>query len=177
MNKTLKLSILIILPLAVGAMVYTTARKLRQKKQTAEQIRQLPRFEFTSLNGEKITNEDLKPNTPLAFIFFSTDCDYCHYEVRELKKNIDRFNEYQIYMVCAEKRENISGFVKVYELDKYPQIKVLQDSARKFYDYFGATVVPSVYIYDRNSRLVKNYKGEVKMEAILNAIEGKNETI
>jgi peroxiredoxin len=172
MNKKIKTALLVALAGIIGTMGYLITTRVMDKKQVSEQIKKLPAFEFHSVaDNTPVSNKDLKANTPVTFIFFSTQCDYCHYEVREIKKHIEKFRDYQIFMVCSDTQEQIADFVKVYDLDKYDQIKVLKDPESKFSNYFGASVVPSIYIYNRNSELVKNYRGEVKIEAILDAIE------
>ena len=170
MNKTGKIIVLIFVAALLGGLGYMFVHKMNQKTEAAENIKTLPSFSFKTLDGAEFSNKDLKAQTPTVFLFFSTQCDFCHYEAREIKKNIEQFSNYQICMVCSDKLEEIAEFTKVYDLDKYPQIKVLQDPERKSFTYFAIATVPSTYIYSGDGSLIKEYKGETKIEAVLDAI-------
>lgn len=170
MNKKIKIVFGFTLVAAFSVIVYLLAQKIKQKNEAQLNVKKLPAFEFTTLEQTSFSNKDLKKGS-LVFIFFSTECDYCHYEARELKKNIDKFSDTQVCMVCSDEKSKVEDFVKVYDLDKYPQIKVVLDPQHKSFNYFSVSSVPVVYIYNKEAALVKEYKGEVKMEAILASIK------
>ena len=69
-------------------------------------------------------------------------------------------------MVSPNNIADIMSFAKENELQKYPQIIILQDKNYQFISYFGNAPFPSTYIYNQKHKLVKEYHGGVKIEAI-----------
>lgn len=69
-------------------------------------------------------------------------------------------------MVSFNTIADIKKFALQYGLN-YPNITFLQDPKLQFSTWFGKTSVPAVYIYNAQHKLVKEYHGETKIEAII----------
>jgi hypothetical protein len=69
-------------------------------------------------------------------------------------------------MVAPNSPLEISSFIKHYGISQHPEIIVLWDKENRFVNWFGPSPFPSMYIYDSKQHLVKEYHGEVKIEAI-----------
>jgi hypothetical protein len=124
----------------------------------------LPNFEFYNLDGAKNTNS--KENISHIIIHFNTECEHCQEEAKLIHENIIAFKNAQIIMVAPNTPQEISAFTKQYGIAQHPEIWVLWDKDHHFVDWFGSSPFPSVYIYNRKQKLVKEYHGEVKIEAI-----------
>ncbi|NJK82671.1 MAG: hypothetical protein HC912_01505 [Saprospiraceae bacterium] len=70
-------------------------------------------------------------------------------------------------MVSSESIKAIKSFSKKYKLTQVPFLKVLKVGTEAFYKTFGSLSVPSIFIYDTKRRLIKTFKGEVKVEKLL----------
>jgi thiol-disulfide isomerase/thioredoxin len=141
------------------------------KKQTEnEEIKSikatLPKLEFYNLDSTKFQNTVLKENFNHIFIHFNTECEHCQAEAQLIHENINAFKNAQIVMVTPNTPKEILAFTKQYGIAQHPEILVLWDKDYRFVDWFGSSPFPSVYIYNRKQKLVKEYHGEVKIEAI-----------
>jgi peroxiredoxin len=145
----------------------------RQRKLSATEgtYQTMPAFEFFKLNGQKFTSSVIDNDLATVIIYFSPDCDHCQYEAKELVANKNRFKNTNILMISPATADQISAFYKNYHLDELPHADVLNDKEYKFSTYFGSIIFPTVLIYDKKGDLKKKYKGEVKIEAILNQAE------
>jgi hypothetical protein len=69
-------------------------------------------------------------------------------------------------MVAPNSPSDIISFTREYGISQHLEIIVLWDKENRFVDWFGPSPFPSMYIYDSKQHLVKEYHGEVKIEAI-----------
>lgn len=99
-------------------------------------------------------------------IYYNSECEHCQYEAELISKQIEQFKDYQILMISYEPIEKILAYRKKFKLN-YSFIEFLQDSKYQFDNIFGNSPFPSSFIYNKNRKLVKQFKGEVKTEAML----------
>jgi thiol-disulfide isomerase/thioredoxin len=100
-------------------------------------------------------------------IYFNTDCDHCQYEATEIQKNMSQFGNAQLLLLSIEPLANIRKFIKTYRLEGFSNLQVGQISGKTAVETFGFKSVPHILIYNAENQLVKEYKGETKIEAIL----------
>lgn len=104
-------------------------------------------------------------NKPTALFFFNSECEHCQWEVKEVSKNLDLFEGYHLLFVSFEPRIEAIDFLQKHQLSQY----YLEAAPDKVMSTFNGGV-PQTFIY-KNDELVKHFKGEVKIEAILNTLE------
>ncbi len=109
----------------------------------------------------------LKRHYSTVIIHFRPDCEYCQYEARAIRDSLHRFAATNVLLVSDEPIERLQDFAAEYDLANQPNIHILYDRDRKFKDLFGTSMVPSIFIYNQEQKLVKQFKGETKIEAIL----------
>ena len=73
-------------------------------------------------------------------------------------------------MVSTNTPTETQLFSKSYGLNSSTLITWIYDKDFNFYKWFGNVAAPSVYIYNNKQHLVKEYNGEVKIEAILSQL-------
>jgi hypothetical protein len=145
-------------------MGYSSIQKIALKKKVADSLKSIPVFKANSPDSTLIS---LQQKTPTAIIYFNTDCDHCQYEATQIKKNILKFRNAQILMLSIEPLTNIRTFITKYRLENLDNLRVGQISGKTAVETFGFKSVPHILIYNAESQLVKEYKGETKIEAIL----------
>jgi len=127
----------------------------------------LPQFSFiNSLNHNIYSDDSIQIDKSCLIISYNSDCEHCQYEVEQISKHIEQFRNYQVLMISFEPIENILAFREKYKL-KQPFIIFLQDPKLQFDDIFGNSPIPTSFIYNKDKKLVKQFKGEVKTEALL----------
>jgi peroxiredoxin len=149
-------------------MLYSMQKKIKQKKAIQENIRSLPDFTFYHLeDSSQFTPKDLVENQSILLIYFNSECEHCQYEASEIYKQQAQFKDTQVLLISSESIKAIQSFSKKYKLTQIPFLKVLKVDVEAFYKSFGSLSVPSIFIYDTDHKLVKNFKGEVKIEKLL----------
>ncbi|MBB6498980.1 peroxiredoxin family protein [Pedobacter cryoconitis] len=153
--------------LITGFLVYKIIDKNARNKQIAQNKEILPGFSFYSQDLKTFNSNGVDKDKSLCIFYYNAECDHCQYEAKQLKHHIDAFKNVQILMVSTNKPGDTQKFAKQYQLADYPFITWVYDKDFNFYKWFGNAVTPSVYIYNNKQHLVKQYSGEVKIEAIL----------
>lgn len=170
MKKNLKWAFVLGFFIVGGFLVFQIIQGLNEKKEAEERIQFLPPAKFVSLVGDSVNLQDFDHKKPMVIIFFHPECDYCHYEAKEIGQNPNAFNNCQLVMITADDSlQRIEQFCNEYNLWEIDNLEVLQDKENRFKKIFGKAVTPSVYIYDENQKLTKRFLGETKPEAIIAA--------
>ena len=155
----------------LGFLSYNVVYEITEKQQAAEMRQSLPAFSFQGLAGQAFELGDLAAGRPTLVIYFHPDCDHCQYEARAVRDSLHRFAEANVLLVSNEPIERLREFGEAYDLLGTPNVHILHDANGDFKRLFGTSSVPSIFIYNRNRELVKHYKGETKVEAILTYLE------
>lgn len=105
----------------------------------------------------------------IMLVLFQPDCDHCQREAQEIRKNLNKFNEYALYFISADQMPAIEQFGRTYDLLGHSNIKFGATTVENVLGNFGPISAPSVYIYV-DQKLVKKFNGEVGIDLILQAI-------
>jgi thiol-disulfide isomerase/thioredoxin len=168
MKKFIKISIPVFLFLGIGFMLFKSFKKIEHKKQIEQHIQKIPQLDFKDIQtGLQFANQNLKRNTSILVIYFNTECEHCQYEISEISKNIEQFNHAQIVLVSIEEPDFLLSYFAKSNLLNLVNVFILYDNELRFEKIFGNCPFPTTFIYDKNWELVKQFKGEVKIEALL----------
>ena len=167
MKKTFKIIIPIIVLGLLAYMGYVVFQKISHKKQVAEQIQQMPDFAYQTLAGENFTQNNLKTNTPVLFIYFNSECDFCHHEAQMVYDNMQALKPIEVVFISFEPKENIKNFATQHNLLNYDNIYFISDSKATFATTFDVRTMPCLVLYDQNKNLIEKIKGQIKIEAVL----------
>ncbi|WKV13456.1 peroxiredoxin family protein [Marivirga harenae] len=140
-------------------MGYSSIQKLDQKSKSEAIIQNLS--SLTNNLGFKVANTD----QPTIFMYFNSDCHFCQWEMEQIEKNIEKFQNYQLLLASFEPKNEAIDFLQQYKLAEH-YVEVNPDSLTS--TMIGG--VPQTFIYE-NGSLKKHFKGEVKIEAILEVLE------
>lgn len=171
MKRFLKIIIPILIISLLGFMTYKVITKINHKKEVAEQIKTIPPFSYSTINGKKFTNKDLKDNTSTLFLYFNSECEHCQSEATQIQENIAKFKDSQLVFVSFEEKDKIVAFAKKYKLDHYDKISFLLDKQVTFSTTFDVNSLPTMILYNRNKELIKKIKGQTKVETILKKLK------
>lgn len=165
-RKIFKISIISGLVVFFGCMSVIITRQLVIRKEAAEKIHDIPQFKFYSLSGQNFTQDSVAAGKAVIIIHFSPDCENCQDEAKELQGNISALGDVQVLMIAEADKDEVEKFFGDYKLAALPQIKPLLDKDGAFFKAFGMVLNPLVFVYDREHKLVKFYKGQTKVDAI-----------
>lgn len=159
----MKKKLLIIIGLVVIGLLswmgYSSVQKLDQKSKSEDIIQSLNSL-INNL-GMKEVNTDQST----IFMYFNSDCHFCQWEMEEIGKNKEKFQNHQLLLTSFEPKNEALDFLQQYNLAQH-YVEVNPDS-------LTSTItggVPQTFIYE-NGLLQKHFKGEVKIEAILEVLE------
>ncbi|MBC6111773.1 peroxiredoxin family protein [Pedobacter fastidiosus] len=164
-----------LIALGLGCLLaYKIAKKYPHNKEMALQKQTLPNFQLYSQNLKPFSAKQLKENEAICIFYYNAECEHCQYEATQINKQLTLFKNVQIVMISTNKPQETANFAKTYKLDKAGLIW-LYDKDYAFYKWFGKSVTPSVYIYNAEHKLVKEYTGEVKIEAVIKYLDNGKE--
>jgi len=165
MKRIIKLSLFLVIGLAIGYMGYNIYGKMELKKKLASQT-PMPAFSFQTMDNKNFSPKDLEEGIPVMLIYFNPACDECIEETEQLMKNIEWFENDQIIMVSPASREVIGGFINQFNLNDYSNIKVLRDADNVFLDWFGDDSFPGIYAYNKYHTLAMYFKGSTNLRLV-----------
>lgn len=167
MKKLLKILIPLLFIGTFSYFGYQIYSKIQHKKEVAENIKTIPKFEYQNIKGGNFTNENLKEDTPTLFIYYNSECDFCNEETKMIKDSIEKFKDVQLVFISFEKKEQIKAFTYKYKLTTYDNVHFLCDSKVTFATTFDVKSMPCLVLYNKDQKLIEKIKGQVTAETIL----------
>lgn len=118
-----------------------------------------------SLTYLNITNR--LSNKPIVLFYFGPDCPYCHAEISEIIKEIDKLKNIQFYIFTAYPFDQMKKFHENFRLSNYPNIITGYDYKFGFLEYFKIQTVPGIAIYGKDGRLKGTFTENIDYKQIL----------
>jgi len=174
MKKLLKYLVGIVLLTVASFLVLHTYQSYKTKKESGTKIQTLQHFSFESINGGQIWIDGFNPEQPTVIIYFHPECEHCQYEASEIGKQPERFGKVNMIMITPDdSTKRVEAFAIKYRLWEVDNLVISFDRKNQFKNQFGASVIPSVFIYGSDKKLLKMYNGETKIDAIINSIDNR----
>ncbi len=143
----------------LGWMGYSSAQSLKEKEKKEVLSDSLTEI----LESLKI---DAKvPEGKTMLIYFNSECQHCQWEIQELGENIAQFSSANIALVSLEPSDSAIQFLKKHSLQQY----FVKTNPEHIMSTFSGGV-PQIFIY-QGDKLQKKFRGEVKVEALLEALK------
>ncbi|MBT1706379.1 peroxiredoxin family protein [Chryseosolibacter indicus] len=127
-----------------------------------------PAMRLSMADGNDVNVKDL--NTKIVLVLFQPDCDHCQREAKEIQQHADAFKDYQVYFISSNPMEIIVKFGEDYELNKQANFHFAQTTVESVLNTYGPIATPSVYIYSKNGKLVKQFNGETDIQEIIKVL-------
>lgn len=171
MKKKLKYLVGVVL-LATGCFLVTrTYQTVQAKKEIGERVKTLQHYSFESLNGGKIYVDEFDNRKPTVIIYFNPECEHCQYEASEIGKQAGQFAKANMILITPDdSAKRVEAFAAKYHLWEVDNMTILLDREKQFKNRFGTAVFPSTFIYGSDKKLVKMFRGETRMDAIMKII-------
>lgn len=170
MKKKIVLLMAIIVLGMTGILMYKTINTANKKKLSKELLSSMPKIPLFELSSNTYVFKKLNRDKPTIIIYFDPWCEYCQYEAKVIRENIEKFDHAEIVMISDESTSNIKEFANEYDLKNYPQVSFYKIQSDQVLTTFGQYSVPTILIYNKEGDLVQRFDGETKIEAILNHI-------
>lgn len=103
-------------------------------------------------------------------VYFNSECEHCQYELSEIRKNINLFEDNSIVLLSSENIASIKKTSFDFELANVPNVYFVKINPGDVYKTMGTVSFPHIFIYGKDHKLIKEFKGKAKIEAILKYI-------
>jgi len=170
MRKKIALGIMILALVFAVFLVYRIYAGVLTKREIARRIEVLQEFSFETLEGKSFNHNDFPNDMPVALLYFNTDCPHCSAEMDDIQRHPTLLDSVYFLMISRQKQERVSQFVHEKNLLSWKNIAVVTDARNLFPKIFGTAMVPTLFIYGKDRRLVKIFKGETSAKAIRKAL-------
>ncbi|KAB1159654.1 TlpA family protein disulfide reductase [Tenacibaculum aiptasiae] len=170
MKWKIKLALILLISSILFFLSYKISNKINYKKQIVENTKTIPTFTFENMVGDNYTDKDLLLK-PVVFVYFNSDCDYCHSEATKIKERLNEFKNCQLIFISIEAKEKIKLFEDKYGFNVYKNIVFLEDRKGEFSKLFDVHSIPYIVVYDKNHKLLKKFKGITRIDDILKYLE------
>ena len=77
-------------------------------------VNQLPNLKLLGVDGSVNYSREL--NGKNVLVLYNPDCDHCQREAKEIRMQIEAFQNYTVWFVSSDNFENIGRFAKDYDL-------------------------------------------------------------
>lgn len=104
-------------------------------------------------------------------MLFNPQCEHCRHETEEIIQHIDKFKHIQIVMATSAPFDSMMAFRERYQLAKFSNIIVAQDTHYFLTSFFKVHSLPFLAFYNRKKELITVAEGSVPVEKIVAAFE------
>ncbi|CAD5255224.1 MULTISPECIES: redoxin domain-containing protein [unclassified Imperialibacter] len=164
-----KLFILFYALLAIGAIAWLATKSMQMlaaKEERQKHVQSLPAFKFMSVDEHQLALSALAGESALVLVAFNSACDHCQYEAKSISGIIDSYPDTQFIFLSEEPLDTIRHFQSTYFPVASSNITFGQTSIVDLHETFGSLSYPNIFIYGKDGKLLKEFKGETKPEAI-----------
>ncbi|WP_207424763.1 peroxiredoxin family protein [Desertivirga brevis] len=133
----------------------------------------VPDFTLFRLDGTPFSSKQMVANKPLVFSFFDVTCTHCQTTMKLLSSHYLDLRNAAVYLVTLDRKDAVLKFLNNYGpafLNK-DNVTILQDVQYEFIPKFQPVKYPSVFLYDKNRKLVIYEKDDKKMLSVLKKLK------
>lgn len=130
----------------------------------------VPPISLLQADSSLLTKDQLK-KAPVLLMFFSPTCDHCQHQISDMIKRMSAFKNTQLVLATYQPFEEMVEFIKTYELDKYPNIKVGRDEKFVLPPFYHIQSLPYLALYNKKGDLVTTWQGNVPVDTLLKALQ------
>ena len=163
MKKPLLIIIIILILFTLSFLIHTIFSKIEDKNQFNAHIKSIPKTSVFHWIGTKPTINIHKT----LILSFHPECQHCQYEAKSIVSELNQFGSTNIWWISSADKSSIQLFLKKYQLNTLPNQYFAHLPIELISTTFGSISVPHIFIYDENQLLLKEFKGETKIEALI----------
>lgn len=135
----------------------------------------LPEFSIFSLDGKEFTEKNIIKDCYSYIIYFNPTCSHCQVAFENLNSIADQLRNADVilYPVSANTKDKTVEFFDEYapEIKDLDNMVILRDDNYKLADILFVGGFPESFLYDKNNKFVKVYKGEVDIIEFLEELK------
>lgn len=133
----------------------------------------VPGFNLIQVDSSTFTSTGLK-NQPTLIMYFSPSCDHCKHQWEDMVKHKKELENIHIIMATYEPFEEMEQFYKDQKIATYKNITMGRDEKFALPPFYRMRSLPYQALYDRRGKLITTFEGNIAIEKLLEAFNGKN---
>jgi hypothetical protein len=154
-----------------GRLLYVSAVRVKNSQAISASISSLPHIKLKEAGSDRLFDTDSVKRSNIVIVYFSADCEHCEYEAREIASNLSRFDSTEWLFISEFTDSAILGFARRVNLSGIDHVHFLKVEFDFIFQTFGTTVYPSLFLYNRNRKLIQSFKGETSIDHLTNALK------
>lgn len=167
MKKVIGIVLIFVLFCIVGWMIYASVKTISKKADIAASINEVPEFTLQKPDSSYVQINNEYSKSPLFIIHFNSECDFCEEEAKAIAENHVLLKDIQMVFISLEPLQNIKQFGDTVGLSVLTNVLLGKIDDKTADEILGITTAPQLFIYDKNGKLEKQYKGFTKIETLL----------
>jgi peroxiredoxin len=133
---------------------------------TFSQQQQAPDVTFITINGQKISTQDLHGKVVMVN-FWATSCATCVKEMPQMVETYNRFRQDGLEFVAVAMSYDPPNYVLNYAETRKLPFKVALDSGGDLAKQFGdVNMTPTTFVIGKDGKILKRYLGEPDFTAL-----------
>lgn len=106
---------------------------------------------------------------PTLLVYINSECEHCQWQLKELLKIENELANIQVVLISIEPLDSLHRFLLSIPFENPQYFDFYEVEPEKVKAAFGSSGTPQIFIY-QNNQLVKYFKGEVRVELIVEAL-------
>tara|TARA_R110001583_G_C5666833_1_gene410283 strand:- start:4672 stop:5220 length:549 start_codon:yes stop_codon:yes gene_type:complete len=131
----------------------------------------MPLFEFTTLEGAIFSKYNLTENKATIIVYFDPDCSLCQKSGTVFSKFKTLHKNSNVLFVSPSSIKRIKKYQEQFNLETISNITFLQCKEDAFYNTFKELSTPTYLIYNKNQKIIKIINDDVPVKIILRYIK------
>jgi hypothetical protein len=113
-------------------------------------------------------NSSKLPKKATVVFHFNSTCDLCDKKGAQVSKNKKYFADYNIIWCSNETKDVVEAFAKKHQLSAVSENSyVLKYEKNQFFEAFGSSAIPGIFIYTPTNQLSKQLDGEASIKSVI----------
>jgi hypothetical protein len=154
--------------LILGAWAYSAGKPFRTEQSVMATMPPINLLLSDSVT--KVDTRYIAPGKPVVLVYFSPDCEHCHFFTQEIIDHIQRLKDVHLVMLTPMPLQDLKAFNNTFKLTQYKNITLTYDYGYNFYKYFKSESFPCVAVYNKDNQLVRFYRREIGIEELIKTI-------
>lgn len=163
-KKTLLLLFVTVLLASVSFLVYLLIERVNHKRLARQNVATISDFPLLNFDSTRL---HISSNRKTILVYFDSECNHCQQEFNEIIQNKNSFKDSDVVIASSELISTIKGYAEKNCPADLDNIHFAKINTAHAYDTFGSLAVPQIFIYGPDGNLIKEFKGETRIEAIL----------
>lgn len=172
MNKEVGKLIVGVAGIGAVVLIALIAAQLMDRENVLDRINLWPELNVETLDGSKLSTDQLFTKTPILFNYFNTECVFCQAEIQDIAEHEALQEAVTLIFISDEDVDVIEQFRLNFELEDQPQFQFFSDFNREVKNHYGIRSVPATYLYNSDGELVDFFRGQIKGETLYSIVTG-----